>query len=77
MLPPKSLYLKKIYGIISSLTVDGRKNRCIPGVYWAAAIFAVVSDYSNLFLPFAFFLDRSHFTSSYELVVCPETTDVM
>ena len=60
-----------------SLTVDGRKNRCIPWIYWATAIFAVVTDYSNLFLPFTFFLDRFHFTFGYELVVCPKTADVM
>lgn len=58
---------------ILSLTVVGRKNRCIPYIYWAAAIFIVVSNYSNLFLPFAFFLDCSHFTFGYELIVRPET----
>ena len=62
---------------IPSLTVRKRKNRCIPCVYWAAAIFTVVSNYSNLFLPFAFFLDCSHFTFGYELVVCPEPTGLM
>ena len=61
--------------IILSLTVVGRKNRCIPRIYWAAAIFAVVLNYSNLFLPLAFFLDRSHFTFGYELVVGPETAN--
>ena len=59
--------------ILLSLTVVGRKNRCIPYIYWAAAIFIVVSNYSNLFLPFAFFLDCSHFTLGYELIVRPET----
>lgn len=63
--------------IILSLTVVGRKNRCIPCIYWATAIFAVVSDYSNLFLPLAFFLDRSHLTLSHELIVCPKTTGLM
>ena len=63
--------------IFPSLTVVGRKNRCIPCVYWATAIFAVVLNYSNLFLPFAFFLDCSHFTFGYELVVCPETAGFM
>lgn len=63
--------------IILSLTVDGRKNRCIPCICWAAAIFAVVTNYSNLFLPFTFFLDHSHFTFGYELVVCPETAGFM
>ena len=62
---------------ILSLTVVGRKNRCIPCIYWATAIFAVVSDYSNLFLPLAFFLDRSHLTLSHELIVCPKTTGLM
>ena len=64
---------KEACGTILSLTVVGRKNRCIPYIYWAAAIFIVVSNYSNLFLPFAFFLDCSHFTLGYELIVRPET----
>ena len=63
--------------IIPSLTVEGRKNRCIPCIYWVAAISVVVTDYSNLFLPFTFFLNRSHFTFGYELVVCPETAGFM
>ena len=63
--------------IILSLTVVGGKNRCIPCVYWATAVFTVVSNYSNLFLTFAFFLDCSHFTFGYELVVCPETAGFM
>ena len=63
--------------IIPSLTVDGRKNRCIPCIYWATAIPAFVADYSNLFLPFTFFLDRPHFTFGYELVVCPEAAGFM
>ena len=67
-------YTNLLYkGILPSLTVVGRKNRCIPYIYWAAAIFIVVSNYSNLFLPFAFFLDCSHFTLGYELIVRPET----
>ena len=41
--------------IIPSLTVRKRKNRCIPCIYWGAAIFSVVSNYSNLFLPLTFF----------------------
>ena len=65
------------YYKILSLTVVGRKNRCIPCIYWATAIFAVVADYSNLFLPLAFFLDRSHLTLSHELIVCPKTTGLM
>ena len=71
------LYFEISVYTILSLTVVGRKNRCIPYVYWATAIFTVVSNYSNLFLPFAFFLDCSHFTFSYELVVCPETAGFM
>ena len=63
--------------ILPSLTVKRRKNRCIPCVYWATAIFVVVLNYSNLFLPFAFFLDCSHFTFGYELVVRPETAGFM
>ena len=62
---------------ILSLTVVGRKNRCIPYIYWVTAIFTVVTNYSNLFRPFAFFLDCSHFTFGYELIVCPETTGFM
>ena len=73
----QSLCYPSMYGTILSLTVIGRKNRCIPCIYWGAAIFSVVSNYSNLFLPFAFFLDCSHFTFSYELVVCPETAGFM
>ena len=64
-------------GIIPSLTVIRRKNCCIFCIYWAAAIFTVVLNYSNLFLPFTFFLDCSHFTFSYELIVCPETAGFM
>ena len=63
--------------IIPSLTVRKSKNRCIPCGYWAAAIFAVVTDYSILFFPFTFFLNISHFTFCYELIICSETTDVM
>ena len=67
------LQFSAIHNNILSLTVVGRKNRCIPYIYWAAAIFIVVSNYSNLFLPFAFFLDCSHFTLGYELIVRPKT----
>ena len=62
---------------IPSLTVRKRKNRCIPHVYWGIAIFVVVSKYSNLFLPFTFFLNISHLTFCYELIICSETADVM
>ena len=49
-------------GMILSLTVGKNKNRCKPYGYWVTAIFAVVTDYSNLFFPFTFFLNCSHFT---------------
>ena len=62
---------------IPSLTVRKDKNRCIPHIYWGIAIFVVVAKYSNLFLPFTFFLNISHFTFCYELIICSETTDVM
>ena len=74
---PRLTFWCFFFNIILSLTVVGRKNRCIPCIYWATAIFAVVSDYSNLFLPLAFFLDRSHLTLSHELIVCPKTTGLM
>ena len=64
-------------GILPSLTVEKRKNRCSPCSYWATAIFAVVTNYSNLFFSFTFFLDISHFTSGYELIIRSETTDFM
>ena len=67
----------KKYSKIPSLTVKRRKNRCIPCGYWATAIFAVVADYSILFFPFTFFLNISHFTFCYELIICSETADVM
>ena len=63
--------------IVPSLTVRKSKNRCIPYGYWATAIFAVVADYSILFFPFTFFLNISHFTFCYELIICSETTHVM
>lgn len=68
---------KRKISIIPSLTVRKRKNRCIPHVYWGIAIFVVVSKYSNLFLPFTFFLNISHLTFCYELIICSETADVM
>lgn len=52
---------------IPSLTVEKAKNRCILCVYWGTAIFVVVMKYSNLFL--CFFLNRSHFTFGYELII--------
>ena len=71
------LHTKQVCGMIPSLTVRKRKNRCIPHVYWGIAIFVVVSKYSNLFLPFTFFLNISHLTFCYELIICSETADVM
>lgn len=46
---------------IPSLTLWKRKNRCTPCIYWSVEIFAVVTEYSNLFSPFTFFLDSSSF----------------
>ena len=63
--------------VILSLTVVRRKNRCIHCVYLVAAIFAVVLKYSNLFLPFTFFLYCFHFALCYKLIVCPKTTAFM
>ena len=63
--------------IIPSLTVDKRKNRYIPCICWDVAIFATVTKYSNLFFPFTFFLDCSHFTFGHELIIGSETTDLM
>ena len=71
------LHFKEESVILPSLTVRKRKNRCIPCGYWVAAIFAVVTDYSILFFHFTFFLNISHFTFCYELIICSETTDVM
>ncbi len=61
--------------MIPSLTVGKKKNRCIPVNTRDTAIFTVVSKYSNLFFPFAFFLNSSHFTFCYELIICSEATD--
>ena len=63
--------------IFPSLTVGKIKNRCNPYGYWAATIFAVVTNYSNLFFSFTFFLNCPHFTFGYELKICSETTDIM
>ena len=62
---------------IPSLTVSKRENRCIPCIYWAAAISSVVTEYSNLFPSFTLFLNCFHFTFGYELIVSPKTTDFM
>ena len=69
--------LNYVYDIIPSLTVDETKNRCIPCVYWVTAIFVVVMKYSNLFFPFAFFLNCSHFAFGYELIISSETAGFM
>ena len=71
------LTTKNLASIILSLTVVRRKNRCIPCVYWVTAIFVIVLKYSNLFLPFTFFLYCSHFTLCYKLIVCPKTAGFM
>ena len=63
--------------IILSLTVSRLKNRCIPCIFWVTAIFTVVAKYSNLFFPFAFFLNGSHIAFGYELIIRSETTDFM
>ena len=63
--------------IIPSLTVSKTKNRCKPYDYWAAAIFVVVADYSNLFFSFTFFLNGSHTAFGYELIIRSETTGFM
>ena len=68
-------YLK--YVIVLSLTVVRRKNHCILCVYWGSAIFAIVLKYSNLFLPFTFFLYGFHFAFCYKLIVCSKTTAFM
>lgn len=62
---------------IPSLTVGDLKNRCIPCICWSAAIFAVVMKYSNLFFSFTFFLNGSHFTFGYELIIGSEAADFM
>ena len=74
-----SLYLifHKLYVIILSLTVGKNKNRCKQHGYWATAIFAVVTNYSNLFFSLTFFLNCSHFTFRYELKICSETAGIM
>ena len=63
--------------MLPSLTVSKTKNRCKPYDYWAAAIFVVVADYSNLFFSFTFFLNGSHTAFGYELIIRSETTGFM
>ena len=67
----------RLYAKILSLTVSRLKNRCIPCIFWVTAIFTVVAKYSNLFFPFAFFLNGSHIAFGYELIIRSETTDFM
>ena len=71
------LYSLTRRNIIPSLTVRKLKNRCIPCTYWVTAIFVVVAKYSNLFFSFTFFLNCSHLTFGYELIVRSEATDLM
>lgn len=63
--------------IIPSLTVSKRKNRCIPYIYWSAAIFVVVMEYSNLFSSFTLFLNCFHFAFCYKLIISSKTTGFM
>lgn len=63
--------------IILSLTVRKRKNRCIPCIYWAAAIFVVVTEYSNLFPSLALLLNCFHFTFGNELIIGSKATGFM
>lgn len=49
----------------------------MPYICWATAIFAVVTNYSNLFFSSTFFLDCPHFTFGYELKICSEATGIM
>lgn len=63
--------------IIPSLTVSERKNRCIPCIYKAAAIYGVVTKYSNLLSSFTLFLNCFHFTFGYELIIGSKTTSFM
>ena len=62
---------------IPSLTVIKRKNRCILCIYWDSAIFSVVTEYSNLFPSFTFFLNCSHSTFCYEFTIGSKATDIM
>ena len=62
---------------ILSLTVSRLNNRCIPCVFWVTAIVVVVTNYSNLFFPFTFFLNGSHAAFGYELIIRSETTGFM
>ena len=71
------LHFPKNNAKIPSLTVSNRKNRCIPYIYWAVAIFSVVTNYSNLFFSFTFFLNCFHFAFGYELVISSKATDLM
>ena len=73
---PADKLLQKGYNF-PSLTVARRKNRCIPCVYWATVIFAVVTESSNLFFPFTFFLNGSHTAFAYKLIIRSETTGLM
>ena len=71
------LHVQSRNGIIPSLTVEKRKNRYIPCICWATAIFIVVTEYSNLFFSFTLFLNSSHFTFGYELIIRSKATDFM
>ena len=73
----KILLKSFVYVTIPSLTANKRKNRYIPYIYWAVAIFVIVTNYSNLFFSFTFFLNCPHFTFGYELIISSKTTGLM
>ena len=65
----KSVFQSVLEDTIPSLTVCKRKNRCNPCIYWAVAIFLIVTKYGNLFFSFTFFLDRFHSAFRYKLII--------
>lgn len=70
----RSIFLKYM---LLSLTVGKRKNRCIPCIYWATAIFGLATKYSNLFPPFTLFLNIFHFTFRYKLIIRSKAASIM
>ena len=71
------LYGIKSYVIIPSLTVKKNKIAVTLVNMGVTAIFCSVTDYSNLFFAFTFFLNSFHLTFRYKLKVCTETTGFM
>ena len=63
------LFRIMFFYVFPSLTVYKRKNRCNPCIYWAVAIFIIVTKYGNLFFSFTFFLDCFHSAFRYKLIV--------